>query len=303
MVPPGPLAAQDEGARATVSRDSARIMAEITFLASDSLRGRAPGTPGSAAARQLLLDDFREAGVRPFGASHTRAFSFSGRGGEERTGVNVVGWLPGTGAGERWIALTAHYDHVGVRDGRIYNGADDNASGTTALLFLARWLAEHPLRHPVLLAALDAEESGLRGARALVADPPVPLDSVAVDLNMDMLSRGNGTLWAAGAHHTPTLGPILDAVAAQAPMTLRQGHDDPDVQGRDDWTHSSDHGAFHDRGIPFVYLGVEDHPDVHRPTDDVERIDPPDYLDAIATALLTLRALDDALPLPGGDAP
>ncbi len=210
----------------------------------------------------------------------------------------MLGVVPGGVLAGRYIVVSAHYDHLGVRNGEIYNGADDDASGCVALVALARALRGQPLRHSLIFAAFDAEEVGLRGSRAFVADPPVPLDSIALDLNLDMVARTAGVLWAGGAHQTPALRPVLERVAAEAPLELRLGHDAPDAPEGDDWTHSSDHGPFHDVGIPFVYLGVEDHPDYHRPTDDFRNIDPGEYMDALRTALLTLVALDAALPLP-----
>jgi hypothetical protein len=86
-------------------------------------------------------------------------------------------------------------------------------------------------------------------------------------------------------------------------VTLRLGHDRPDAPEGDDWTNSSDHAPFHQAGIPFVYFGVEDHDDYHRPTDDFERVDPGEFTAAVRTILMAIRALDAALPLeetPGG---
>ncbi|MEQ9401538.1 MAG: M28 family peptidase [Longimicrobiales bacterium] len=281
---------------AAVHADSIRILDDLRWLADDARLGRAPLTPGGEATRDRIAATFREAGVRAFEGGYARPFDDASTG--ELAGVNVVGWLPGSaGDAGPFLVVTAHFDHMGTRNGTVFNGADDNASGTAALLFLARHLARNPLPVPVILAAVDTEESGLVGARAFVADPPVPAGRLGLNVNLDMLSRGGGTLWAAGAYHTPALGPVLDDVAARAPMTLRQGHDRPGVPGVDDWTRSSDHGAFHEAGIPWVYFGVEDHPDVHAPTDDFERIDPSDYLDAVRTVLLAIETLASAAPL------
>ena len=149
----------------------------------------------------------------------------------------------------------------------------------------------------MVLALFDAEEKGLRGARAFVADPPVPLRDIALNVNLDMVARGDGLLWAGGAYHTPALAPILEGVAADAPVTLRLGHDRPGAPEGDDWTGSSDHAPFHRAGIPFVYFGVEDHPDYHRPTDDFENVDPANFMANVRTILAAVRALDAELPL------
>jgi hypothetical protein len=284
---------------ASLGTDSARIMEELRHLSSDSLEGRGTGTPGAASARAYLVAELVAAGVRPLGEAFEQPFTWHARAtAEVHTGVNVLGVVPGGTAARRYIVVSAHYDHLGIRNGEIYNGADDDASGCVALLALARALRDAPTRHSVIFAAFDAEEEGLRGSRAFVADPPVPLDSIALDLNLDMVARTGGVLWAGGAYHTPALRPVLERVAAEAPLELRLGRDAPDAPEGDDWTYSSDHGPFHDAGLPFVYLGVEDHPDDHRPTDDFRNIDPGEYMNALRTALLTLEALDAALPLP-----
>ncbi len=289
---------------ALLGADSVRILEELRHLSSDSLEGRGTGTPGGAAARAYLAAELVGAGVRPIGDGFERSFTWQGRASPEaHTGVNVVGVVPGGAFKGRYIVVSAHYDHLGVRSGEIFNGADDDASGCVGLVAMARALRDATLRHSVIFAAFDAEEAGLRGSRAFVANPPVPLDSIALDLNLDMVARTAGVLWAGGAYHTPALRPVLERVAAEAPLDLRLGHDAPDAPEGDDWTHSSDHGPFHDAGIPFVYLGVEDHPDYHRPTDDFENIDPGEYMDALRTALLTLLALDQALPLSGPSTP
>jgi Zn-dependent M28 family amino/carboxypeptidase len=272
--------------------DSARLLSDVAVLAHDSMQGRAPGTGGSLRARAFLERALRETGARPLGGGFTRPFEWP-RG----SGVNLVAAVQGRSDAEDVIVLTAHYDHVGVRDGEIFNGADDNASGAAALLEIARRVVADPLEHTLIVALLDAEEDGSRGARALVADPPIALERIALDVNLDMVARTAGLLWASGASHTPALRPVLERVAAAAPVTLRLGHDRPNAPEGDDWTQLSDHAAFHERGIPFVYFGVEDHVDYHRPTDDFERIDPGEFVAAVQTILLGLRELDAALPL------
>ncbi|GMV04375.1 MAG: hypothetical protein AMXMBFR53_06560 [Gemmatimonadota bacterium] len=286
-----------QDALAALAADSARILEDLRFLASDSLRGRAPGTEGSALARGRLRARFQQAGLRPVGGAWEHPFPFTRRGDTTVvTGTNLLGVRDGSERPGRVIVVSGHYDHVGVRGGEIFNGADDNASGAVGITALARALRDVPLRHTVVFAAWDAEESGLRGARAFVAAPPVPLDSVAVNLNLDMVARTAGLLWAGGAHHTPALRPVLEEVAARSPVELRLGHDSPGAPEGDDWTRQSDHAAFHAAGIPFVYLGVEDHADYHRPTDDFERVDPGEYMDALRAALRVLLALDRSLP-------
>ena len=282
----------------TLGADSAVILEDLRYLSSDELQGRAPGSDGSALARARLESRFAEVGLAPPGADYRMPFTWIRRNEtEERTGINVVGLAEGSERPGSFIVISGHYDHVGVRNGEVYNGADDNASGAVGVTALARALRGYPLRHSVVFVNFDAEESGLRGARAFVADPPVPLDSIAINVNLDMVARTGGVLWAGGAYHTPALRAVLEDVARRAPLDYRLGHDAPGAPEGDDWTYQSDQGAFHDAGIPFVYLGVEDHPDYHHPTDDFERVDPGEYMNALRSALLTVLALDRVLPL------
>jgi Zn-dependent M28 family amino/carboxypeptidase len=164
-----------------------------------------------------------------------------------------------------------------------------------ALLGAARHFAAARPRHAMLFAALDAEEAGLQGARTLVRSPLIDRRLVAMNINLDMVSRSSrNEIYAAGTYHSPWLASILDEVRMRAAVTVLYGHDRPPAEGRglDDWTHLSDHGPFHDAGIPFVYFGVEDHADYHRPTDTADRIDPRFFGDAADLIVEALRAID-----------
>jgi Zn-dependent M28 family amino/carboxypeptidase len=270
------------------------MIADLTALAHDSLEGRQTGTAGAERARNFLVKAFEERGVAPLHMQRLQSFEFSGRGASApQTGINVLGVVPGTVSPNRYIVVTAHYDHLGVRDGQVFNGADDNASGTAALLALAAWLTQHPARSSFVFAALDGEETGLRGARAFVAAPPMPLGCVVMNVNLDMVSRSaKNELYAAGTYHHPVFAPLVEEVAALSKISLLTGHDRPGLPPGDDWTESSDHGPFHGAGIPFMYFGVEDHPGYHRPTDDAQDITPAFYVEAIETVLDFLLAAD-----------
>jgi Zn-dependent M28 family amino/carboxypeptidase len=205
----------------------------------------------------------------------------------------VLCFVPGSERPERFIVVTAHFDHLGTRNGQVYPGADDNASGTAGLIEIARQIAASPPRNSILFAALDAEEIGLRGARALVADPPVPLTAISLNVNLDMIGRSDvDELYAAGTHHYPSLTDLVERVAGRADIRLLRGHDRPDLGPRNDWTMLSDHAAFHEVGIPFIYFGVEDHDDYHSPTDTFENIQLGFFVQAVRTVLDFVREAD-----------
>jgi len=279
----------------TVTPD--RLMPRLQALAHDSMEGRGAGTPGGARGRAFIQAELRAMGAAPAGDTHEVPVRVRARPGADTLGANIVARIPGRRRGGPVLVLSAHHDHLGVRGDSIYNGADDDASGSVALLALAeRFLAE-PLEHDVIFAWFEAEESGMLGSRAFVDAPPVPREQIAVNVNLDMVSRheGGGTLWVAGTSHYPFLKPVAESVVAQATIPIRFGHDTPSERRSDDWTGSSDHAPFHRAGIPFLYLGVEDHPDYHRPGDDADKVDPQFYSATVSWTEWLVRALDAQL--------
>jgi Zn-dependent M28 family amino/carboxypeptidase len=280
-------------------------MRHVSVLAHDSLEGRRMGAPGNAKARAYLVRAFTDAGLQALGRSFEHTFtSRTQRDTVGRQGVNIIGVVRGHTSPNQYIVLTAHYDHVGVQRDSVYNGADDNASGAAALVEIARQLTARRPAHSVLIVAFDGEEGGLRGARAFVAQPPVPPAQIVMNVNMDMMGRNDrNELYAAGTSHYPFLRPYLDSVVTRSAITLKLGHDDPNGPSRDNWTSQSDHGAFHTAKIPFIYFGVEDHPDYHRPTDDTERLMPVFYAGAVNTVLDALRVFDANLSRIAAAAP
>lgn len=305
--------AQTPAARDTAVRhvDRARLMRDVMALAAPAFEGRGTGTRGGLRARQWIVAQFgaielapavRGGYVQPFTVTVPRGRTGVPEGaptpGEYRA-ANVIGRTPAREPGAATLVVTAHYDHFGVRNGVPYPGADDNASGVAVLLAAARHFTADPPRHPMLFAALDAEELGLRGARTLVQSALLPRGRVALNVNLDMVSRNDANeIYAAGTSYAPWQIPILRDVQTRASVRILFGHDRPAASagGRDDWTQLSDHGAFHAAGIPFVYFGVEDHPDYHKPTDTPDRIDPRFFGDAADMIVEAIRTFDARLP-------
>ncbi len=293
-----PASATPGAARTAVALpalDSTRLIADLYRLANDSMAGRATGTPENAKARRWLESEFRRIGLDPVDGRFVHDWVRARRSGADSVrGANVLGLVRGRVAPGRVLVVSAHYDHVGTRNGQIYNGADDNASGTAAVLAMAAHFKAHPPAHSVLFALWDAEEVGLLGARAFVDAPAVPLASIVANVNLDMVSRNaKGELYAAGATPWPAMRPVLDELVTVGAVKLLLGHDSGG--GSEDWTNQSDQGAFNAVRIPFVYFGVEDHPDYHKPTDDPERIEPGFYFRAARTIAGFVVLLDAAV--------
>lgn len=279
--------------------DAGAMLRLTETLSSDALEGRATGSRGNEAARGFIQKRFETLGLRQFGDTYLHPFTaIPEEPGEAAVrGVNVVGWIAGQTPGDGpAMVITAHYDHLGIVDGDIYNGADDNASGVAALIGVAQYFTLNAPKHDMMFAVVDAEEIGRLGSRAFVASAPVPMERVALNINFDMVSRSlAGELYVAGTFHTPALKPLVEAVAAQAPVRLLMGHDDPALGEADDWTLLSDHEPFHQAGIPFLYFGVEDHPGYHKPSDDYAEITPDFFARSGDTLVIAAIALDDDL--------
>jgi Zn-dependent M28 family amino/carboxypeptidase len=299
------------GAQSAAPRhvDRPQLMRDLAALSDPALEGRRTGTPGGAKARAWIVEQFRAAGLTPAGVNgYLQPFTFSTTdsgallpGGRpfrtEYSGANVIGRLAGREPDSRVLLVIAHYDHLGIRDGVLYPGADDNASGVVGLLAAARYFRNNPPRHPMMFAALDGEELGQRGAHALLGSALIDRRATAMVVNLDMVSKNDrGEIYAAGTSVSPWLVPILMGVQTRVAVRILFGHDRPGSPGGlDDWTHSSDHGPFHDAGVAWLYFGVEDHPDYHKPTDTADRVDPTSFGNTIDMVIETLVALDAAV--------
>jgi len=284
------------------SIDEKKLLSDLKLLSADELKGRKTLSEGNIKARKHIQSEFQRIGLKTQYSEYLQYFSFGNRRENKKyeAAVNVIGFLPGLDS-RKIIVITAHYDHVGVgkknsKDDSIYNGADDNASGTAALLALAEYFSKNQPQHPIMFAALDGEEMGLQGAKALLKDFPFPLNNILMNINMDMISRNeNDELYASGTNYYPELKPILEQASVGLLPSLRFGHDQPNT-GRENWTQSSDHGPFFDEKIMHIYFGVEDHEDYHQPSDEFEKIEPSFYMNAVNLILKCIVALDQKLP-------
>lgn len=278
----------------------AQLLEDVRILAADEMQGRDTGAPGGEMARTYIVGRLEALGVAAPAMGRLQPWEMQGRtreGPRTFNGVNVLGVIPGTRVTDRYIVVTAHYDHVGVSEGQIYNGADDNASGVATMLALAADLKREAPEHSVLIVGLDGEERGLLGARHFVEAPPVPLESIAMNLNFDMTARAetDGKLWVTGTYQHPGFRPLLESLPANGAVALAFGKDTPQDTGEDNWVNSSDHAAFHRAQVPFLYLGVNYHPDYHRPSDDFGTITPSVFISATELSIASFRALDRGL--------
>jgi hypothetical protein len=294
--------------------DAAQLLADVRTLSSPEYGGRKTGTEGSLKAQDYLQKRFEALGLQAWPGGYRQPFSFTKTSikglvtpgkpykVEFPSAVNLVGFIPGAGQPAHVMVVSAHYDHLGEKDGAVYFGADDNASGVGAMLAIAAHFKAHPPEHTIVFAAFDGEEQGLQGAKAFLAKLPFPREQLAFNLNLDMVSHNDeNTIFAAGAGHTPALRPLVEQVAKRSTVLVKLGHDRAMLAAPavEDWTDSSDHGPFHDAGLPFLYFGVEDHADYHKPTDTFDRINQGFYVKVASLLIDMAVTLDrnlDSLP-------
>lgn len=276
-------------ASAQYSFDSVSLFQNLKLLSADDMEGRKTGSEGNKKARTYIIDQLRKIGVEPLVPGYEQSFTITQTAGTIN-GVNILGIVPGSK--KETIVVSAHYDHLGIRNNSIYNGADDNASGTSALLAIVAYFKKHAPSHRLIFAFFDAEEMGLRGSAHFVKNTDLQKENIVLNINLDMVSRSEKKeLYACGGFSYPDVKKKIQNIKPPKGLNLLFGHDDP-ATGHDDWTNQSDQYSFHQKKIPFVYFGVEDHPDYHHATDDFEKVNTTFYAKSVETILLCIQALD-----------
>ena len=284
-----------ERALNTINRSSAE--ATINFLASDELQGREAGFHGSRVTSEYIVSLLQWMGVSPLADSYFQPFDAYRKERQKKGRLevhpdsiaklkqevhqklsmrNVLGMIPGKNTKE-YVIVGAHFDHLGIDpalDGdQIYNGADDNASGVSAVLQIARaFLAsgQQPERN-VIVAFWDGEEKGLLGSKYFVQTCPF-LSQIKGYLNFDMIGRNNKpqqpkqAVYFYTAVH-PVFGDWLKEDIRKYGLQL-----EPDYRAWENPIGGSDNGSFAKVGIPIIWYHTDGHPDYHQPSDHADRL-------------------------------
>jgi Zn-dependent M28 family amino/carboxypeptidase len=267
------------------AQNAPQLLKDLKELSSDAYQGRRTGTKGGEMAKNYIKKRFKSIGLAalPSLPNYEQKFTFTDNHKDTLNGYNVVGYVPGKT--DDVIVISAHYDHLGVIDNEIYNGADDNASGVAGLFKIASFYSKAKPNHTMIFVAFDAGEQGWKGSEVFVKNPPVSLSKIKMNINLDMISHNEkGQLYAAGTYKYPELRKYMTHTVPD--LRILFGHDNPQ-QKVDDWTYQSDQGAFDAANIPFVYFGVEDHKDYHKATDEFENINQAFFIKA-ANAILEI---------------
>ena len=283
--------------------DSVAIRRDISYLASDKLEGRLTGTPGNDSAAAFIAQRYKYLRLKapyPGYLQHFVARPAAAAHSGDTAGLktqNVVAMLEGSDPvlRNRYIVIGAHFDHLGrttqySMDPRagdvIRNGADDNASGTAAILQLARMLSIQKPKHSVIFVNFSGEEEGLLGSQYFVDNPPVPLDSIVAMFNFDMVGRlTDDKLMVYGTGSAAELPSIVDSANLRVLPALK-------IQGGGDGFGSSDHSSFYAKNIPVLHFFTDIHSDYHRATDDVEKINAAGEARVVNLAFDMIRSVD-----------
>jgi len=273
------------------------LAAHVRAVAHDSMAGRWSPGPGEDAAAAYIRARFQEAGLEPgVGGGWEQEFELF----VPIPGIaqNVVGWVEGSDPGYRseYVVVSAHFDHLGTGASAfgdsIFNGADDNGSGTAALLELAEALAELDTRprRSIVFAAFAAEEQGLLGSSWYVSNAPFPIAMTVASLNMDMLSR-NSPDSVAILRSSAAIGAVADGVAGRTGelgLTVA-----PDPWPAESLIRRSDQWSFIREGVHGLLVTSGLHEDYHRRTDEADRIDADKLERVTRLALIILLDLAD----------
>jgi hypothetical protein len=265
----------------------------LYIVASDEMEGRNTGEPGQKKAGEYLIDQYKKMGIsypkgadnyyQPIPSSYFKT-QFSPKLGDSE---NIWAFIEGTDKKDEIVVISAHYDHVGMKNGEVYNGADDDGSGTVALLEIAAAFqkakkAGNGPRRSILFLHVTGEEHGLHGSRFYAENPLFPIANTITNINIDMIGRrgyekenNDNYVYVIGSDR---LSSDLHRISEEANtkyigMELDYKYNDLNDPNR--FYYRSDHYNFAKKGIPAIFYFNGVHDDYHKPTDTPDKIDYP----------------------------
>ncbi len=267
----------------------ADLKRHLYIIASNEMEGRETGSEGQKKAGRYMIAEYRKMGV-----AHPEVLTdyyqkvpkeaLNSRRSKLNDSENILAFIKGSEKPEEIIVISAHYDHVGMKNGQIYNGADDDGTGTVALMEIAeafkkaQKMGKSPKRS-VLFLHVTGEEHGLLGSKYYADNPVYPLANTVVNLNIDMIGRsdaeneGKDYVYVIGSEMLSSELKVINEAANNATqkLELNYKYDDPNDPQR--LYYRSDHYNFAKNGIPVAFFFDGIHADYHQPTDDPEKID------------------------------
>ena len=267
------------------------LIKHLTIVASDDMQGRETGSKGQKKAGEYLINHYKSNAISfPIGATDfyqkiPAAFLNAKRNENLPDSENIWAYIEGSEKPDEIIVISAHYDHVGIKDGEVYNGADDDGSGTVALLEIAQAFEiakkeGHGPKRSILFLHMTGEEHGLLGSSYYSEHPLFPMAKTITDINIDMIGRhdefhndSSNYVYLIGSDYLSTdLFNICEAVNKNY-VNLSLDYKFNDRADPNRFYYRSDHYNFAKNGIPSVFLFSGVHADYHKPTDEVDKIE------------------------------
>jgi Iap family predicted aminopeptidase len=263
----------------------------LYIIAADSMEGRETGSVGQKKAGRYLISQYQNNQVSfPKGATSyyqpiPAAYLNKKYGGNLGDSENIWAFIEGSEKPNEIIVISAHYDHVGTKDGEVYNGADDDGSGTSALLELAQafQIAKkegHGPKRSILFLHVTGEEHGLHGSRFYSENPLFPLENTVADVNIDMIGRRdeihpntNNYVYIIGANRLSSELDFVCSIMNQKYVGLDMDYRFNDPKDPNHFYERSDHYNFAKHGIPSVFFFNGVHADYHKKTDEPDKIE------------------------------
>ncbi|QBG34606.1 M28 family peptidase [Litorilituus sediminis] len=278
-----------------------QLLTRLEVLSSDSFAGRKFASKENIQVQQYLITQLQAANISPFKGQYLHSFEheqmFS-----TKQGANIIGLIKGRLHPEKYIVLTAHYDHLGKKGSKFFPGADDNASGVSSLLAFGEALSLNPLNHSVILLFTDGEEVSLLGAKYFVKQQEQLLKDIKLNINIDMIAGSKKTKKL--RYISSPMAQLVNEQQQQCLAKLRKKSSVKIVKGfrshrtnnsldkRTNWRMASDHGVFAKQDIPYIYFGIGTHKNYHSVSDSFENINVPFYLSAATSIYQQLRFID-----------
>lgn len=262
----------------------------LYVIASDEMEGRDTGSKGQKKAGEYMVNYYRNLGIsypKALGSYYqTVPSSFMKKrgGGNLPDSENIMAFIEGSEKPEEIVVISAHYDHVGTKNGVVYNGADDDGSGTVAVMEMAKAFQEakkagNGPKRSILFLHVTGEEHGLFGSEYYTDNPVFPLANTVVDLNIDMIgrddpdNRGKQYVYVIGSDMLSSQLKAINEEANRKTNNLELNYKYDDLNDPQQLYYRSDHYNFAKNNIPVAFFFDGIHEDYHKPTDDPDKID------------------------------
>ncbi|MBE4949095.1 M28 family metallopeptidase [Chryseobacterium culicis] len=270
--------------------NAADLKKNLYVIAADDMEGRDTGSKGQKKAGEYMINYYKNLGIsapKALGSYYQKVpseFMKQRGGGNLPDSENILAFIEGSEKPDEIVVVSAHYDHVGTKNGVVYNGADDDGSGTVAVMEIAKAFQQAKKagkgpKRSILFLHVTGEEHGLFGSEYYSEHPVFPLANTVVDLNIDMIgrddpaNRGKQYVYVIGSEMLSSQLKVINEAANKRTNNLELNYKYDDLNDPEQLYYRSDHYNFAKHNIPVAFFFDGIHEDYHKPGDDPEKID------------------------------